>query len=386
MLRVVDPTQNANKTFTCTYAGELSSQSKNDWAKAVASYYFVSRTVVYGSSTKKEDAIRTGLFVNKLIRDAREKILSSTQANIICDGAMNALTYRAGNCSEQTSLAIIYLLSRECYSLSMIGMLGGDHNFLAIGLNNDSDLKKQINIPAEAIIVDPWTDDIYFATEFPNKVTHDKFCALKGTPIIKWSFERDGLPWLKTTLKEDISYKLRQFLIDHASTSEQELRNKKLISGEPHKPLKQNQAVLMAEVRAYQKPTFFKYNKNTSTNSQRTYANENGFGYLIEKMADNILAMYFLNEIPLKSITLTSVMPLSRIPNFNIDSLHKEIMNDMFFKIKFAKMYELYKKMTSRTYIDSCEYDCTQKLIELVDKLEEFIEAEITIRKNLGRA
>lgn len=363
--------------FTCPIGSN--DQTKTEWAQAVAAYHYVSRTVVYGASTRRDDVIRTGFFVCKQIRDAREKNFGSTEIAKIRYSAMNALQYRAGNCFEQTALGIIYLLSRGCYSLHMFNMQGGDHVFLSIGLTDESDLLKQKNIPAEAIIVDIWKQKIYFATEFPRKaVAHQAVGISIETPTMKWSFTRDGL-WESSEDKDAFSASLKQFLIQHAHTSENELRSHELITGHLNKPEKFNQAALMQEIRKYQKSNIFKYKKSHPA-QKRTYANETGFEYLIEKMADNLLGVHLINEVLLDRITLDMVMPLSRVPDFNVHSLHKEILSHNEFINKFNRMHREYKSI-STFYFASSANDCSAKFSQLVRDLEEHLEYEIA-KKN----
>lgn len=368
-----------NKSFECP--GNLSPQGKENWKKAVAAYYFVTRTVVYGASNRPEDIIYTNLSVYKQVRDMRENIKpSDSYVGAIREGAIKALAYRAGNCAEQTYLTVLYLLSRECYSLHLISFISGDHIFTAIGLNDDSDLHQQTNIPPEAIILDFWKHDIYLATEFRNKVAADTTRALKrGIPEIVWSFAHNGTPWVPSKNNKEISNFLQQFLIDHSSTSEQELRLKNLIIGDANKPQKINQDTLMTEIREYQKHTLFKYKKQTLVNCPRTYANESGFGYLIEKMAENMLAQYLINKIPLNEITLEDVMPISRIPDFDIRSLHKEELGFPLFKNKFDRMYDNYSALFFKVNFCKSAYE---KLIKFTDELETYIQLELSKRND----
>lgn len=358
---------------------KLTPLSEKNWAYAVTTYQFVKRTCVYGAQNRREDAIRTGFFVNELVRRGREGAdYFPDYEESIRWGANAALKYRAGNCSEQTALGIMYLSSLGIKQVHLIDMEGGDHVFAAIGLKDDSDLEKQLNIPPEAVVIDCWAGEIYLATEFSAKKQHVtdqyltglvKFNYLKGNAKLMWSFERDGL---KINCKN-------KFIIEGLSIPEVELRDQGVIVGEENKPRKQGHDELISQIKEYKKgnkPAFFN-KKNLNLPTTRRYANEQGFGFLLEKIADYVLAEHCIGEIPLEEITLDSVMPISRVPNFKISSLHPEIILQTSFIFKFKKMCNLNLILSRSGYKPDKVEAIFKKLFELVLELEAHIQAEL---------
>lgn len=158
-------------------------------------------TCVYDDDNENEG--RTSCkFADELmlkVRSVRVYSESQQKKNILVY-AKQALRYRVGRCEEQSCLTIIYLLSMGVFNIHKFSMEGGgDHVFLVIGnWNNDSDLLRPETIPADAIVIDTWAKEFYPARKF-KKYAEAGDAYLKGTPVLQYSFERDGLGKFNTS-------------------------------------------------------------------------------------------------------------------------------------------------------------------------------------------
>lgn len=73
--------------------------------------------------------------------------------------------YKIGNCQEQATLAFNYLNSKGVSSLELCHFIGGDHAFVIIGREPNSDIRNPSTWGDEAVFCDPWAEN-FFAKDY----------------------------------------------------------------------------------------------------------------------------------------------------------------------------------------------------------------------------
>lgn len=99
-------------------------------------------------------------FVSELLRHYKNEniITSPIGVEATCLGTQ---LFKAGNCQEQATLAYRFLTSKGQFPLEICHFENGDHVFVVIGRNVDSDIKNPRSWGENAIICDPWFRNFY---------------------------------------------------------------------------------------------------------------------------------------------------------------------------------------------------------------------------------
>jgi hypothetical protein len=79
--------------------------------------------------------------------------------------------FSLGNCGELTLMALDYVVNYapETINAESYYIVGGDHVFLVVGRDPDSDPKKPETWGEHAYICDPWSNAVYHASEYQTK-------------------------------------------------------------------------------------------------------------------------------------------------------------------------------------------------------------------------
>lgn len=72
----------------------------------------------------------------------------------------------SGNCYEQANLAFDYLVKQGISPVELFSMIYGDHVFVVIGRNPNTNAADPTTWNADAIICDPWAGEVYSAKDF----------------------------------------------------------------------------------------------------------------------------------------------------------------------------------------------------------------------------
>lgn len=231
----------------------LKTATNLNWANTALR--FVKWTCVYGAQNRQEDREKTNNFVDKLMKESRDSLMNilkteyelyskslglkshlsvfslrdpgfetyyNCEQNKLVHLAQHVMRYRAGNCDEQASLAIIFLLSQGVYNVCKLTVNTNDesgflalfgleskHTFVAIGLDEEyTNLNKPETIPEDAFIVDPWENVTYPAKEFITRAINFKYYGGK----ITYAFEKEGLKNFDTTDRKKFSEELQHFI------------------------------------------------------------------------------------------------------------------------------------------------------------------------------
>lgn len=76
-----------------------------------------------------------------------------------------------GNCGELAALAFDYIAKvAPSVNVEICHILGGNHAFVVIGRDFASDLQNPISWGSQAVICDPWANDVFSASEYLEKL------------------------------------------------------------------------------------------------------------------------------------------------------------------------------------------------------------------------
>jgi hypothetical protein len=80
--------------------------------------------------------------------------------------------YSVGNCHEMTSVALIKLLNLGLWNIriDLMYIINGDHAFLVLGREINSDPANYKTWGPHAVVCDLWADDVFPATEIENRL------------------------------------------------------------------------------------------------------------------------------------------------------------------------------------------------------------------------
>lgn len=78
-----------------------------------------------------------------------------------------------GNCHELAVMALKYILDNEPkIDAELFRIKGGDHVFLVVGRNNNSNTRDPLSWGENAYICDPWSDKVYPAKEYKSQLSN----------------------------------------------------------------------------------------------------------------------------------------------------------------------------------------------------------------------
>lgn len=129
----------------------------------------VQRMLPIGAGNKISNLWEKGSFEPALcisyMREARRGDSEINQISNISYVAFQSAGYKCGNCGEQSATAFMYLLEHGLSPLDIMSVVGGDHNYVVIGRENE-DVGEgfgPVNWGANAVICDPWYGKFYRA-------------------------------------------------------------------------------------------------------------------------------------------------------------------------------------------------------------------------------
>lgn len=92
--------------------------------------------------------------------------------------------FSIGNCHEMAELALDYIAHHVPHvDAEIFELLGGNHVLLVVGRKKGSDARKPETWGDEAYICDPWSDDVYPASEYLSRTKnfYQEYSAVEGT-------------------------------------------------------------------------------------------------------------------------------------------------------------------------------------------------------------
>lgn len=107
--------------------------------------------------------------VNEAITEVRSSLGGSSSFKLAIDMGMKALKYSIGNCMEMSAAAFVYLLNIQPeIKIDLYNIKGGDHCFLVLGRDFDSDPADHKTWGENAFICDPWSKKSFPASQIEN--------------------------------------------------------------------------------------------------------------------------------------------------------------------------------------------------------------------------
>ena len=88
----------------------------------------------------------------------------------------HAMLYQAGNCGEQSTIALLYLKELGVSNLDLVFLDNGDHAFVVIGRDPHSDINDFTTWGENAVICDPWGQRYFPASDIVfqlNDILHE---------------------------------------------------------------------------------------------------------------------------------------------------------------------------------------------------------------------
>lgn len=83
----------------------------------------------------------------------------------------NVKKYSIGNCLEYAYMTMYELWKNNfCGSAEVYRIKGGDHAFVVLNRKTDSDPNDFTTWGTDAIVIDAWSDKVYYASEIPKKL------------------------------------------------------------------------------------------------------------------------------------------------------------------------------------------------------------------------
>lgn len=237
-------------------------------------FNFVKKICFLGGDNKIADLEKSNAYAlsfNRYFQSHPEALTTVHVDQYILLLAQDVLKCNVGRCGEQTALVALFLLSKSVANVHLIAMEGGNHGFIATGLDADTHLLDATTIPPTAIIIDTWGEDsIYLATEFPEKHRINKDGSLQGIPKIAHTYDTNAIPLSKEELTDFINY--------HHLITEQTLREQGLITGNKSRPLKKDHQQLLESIRRTH------HRSNNAFFAPKTYLSSEAASLYIEKI------------------------------------------------------------------------------------------------------
>lgn len=135
------------------------SRSLNEMAAGLAVQH-VKRMVPLGASNRADNVLqekaRDALNLSRLDREM-ERVLLSREYVTTGQVALAAKISGAGNCADQSSVAMRFLEGMNMYPLDLMGDTYNDHAFVVIGRLVTSDSSDASTWGPEAVVCDPWS-------------------------------------------------------------------------------------------------------------------------------------------------------------------------------------------------------------------------------------
>lgn len=140
------------------------------------------RSRIKHSSTLPGASAHEVASLESLITQQRNRSLSQTKIFQICFTSTTLAAYQAtldtliveisqlGNCNEYAFLALHYLSKHAKTLCEKVHISNGDHVFIVIGRNPDSDINNAKTWGPDVVICDPLTDKVYAAKDIPAQL------------------------------------------------------------------------------------------------------------------------------------------------------------------------------------------------------------------------
>lgn len=116
-------------------------------------------------------------------------------ADLVRKAAANGEYWKAGNCTEMASIAILYLLRIGVRPIEFVALTNVDHSFVVIGRPENSDASDHLTWGHEAVICDPWDKGVYAAQFMSNRMHRGQIPGLRYHGKFK--------PWVLVRVDED---------------------------------------------------------------------------------------------------------------------------------------------------------------------------------------
>lgn len=172
---------------------------------------------------EKKKALYSALHDIRVLMDKEPEICLAVDAGLL--GFEQRIKYvqkfSLGNCAELAYLALDYMMHHAPYVYAeAYTILGGDHEFLVIGRNFDSDPCDPFTWGDDAYICDPWADKVYpsirYLSELKNFYCHAPDYEVENAMNCLEDFDQDKHELIP--IPEMNSYHFKQFnSVEHLS-------------------------------------------------------------------------------------------------------------------------------------------------------------------------